>query len=109
MAADFIELQIMKTKTIISRWHGWSAMIREICPSHYSLNILIGGDMVNENLVIAVINPEYIHGPTRWDENYIIVVARKLTSGNNGIAIVDEKNDVLIIGESFEVFENVKL
>lgn len=109
MTASYQETQIAKTRKMIARWQGRPAMIYEICRSHYCLRLVVSGENSSENLVVAVAEPEYIHGPTRWTECDIKLVPATLRSGDEGIAVLDERNDVRIVGEAFEVHENVKL
>lgn len=101
-------MRIANTEKMIARWQLRPAMIYDLCRSHYSLRLVVSGDDLGQNLLISVAEPEYIHGPTRWSECDIRIVPAALKSGREGIAVIDEKNDVRIVGESFEVHENVK-
>ena len=106
---DFLETRIAKTAKMVRRWHGRLARMYELTFSHTTLTVLVYGDTPRENLVISCPGPEYIQGPTQWENSRIVLQTTTLPSGDEGIVLLDEENGVRVEAGSFEVRENVKL
>ena len=105
----YLETQISKTLKIVERWHGRQASMLELTRSHATMSVVVLGQEYGQNLVISCLSPEYICGPTSWSDSEIKMVVVPLAAGTEGIALIDEKNGVRIMAESFEVKENVNL
>ncbi|QDU08171.1 hypothetical protein [Gimesia aquarii] len=105
----YLDTEIHKTASMLKRWQGHLATIYELNSSHSSLSVVIHGDSYGQNLVIACLGPEYICGPTTWEDSCIILKTIELESSREGIALLDERHNVKITAESFEIKENVKL
>lgn len=102
--------RIKKTESMLKRWHGKYARLRELTTSHVTLTILLFDDGVtcNEhNLLISCAGPIYIQSPVLWQNNRLSI--RLSTMEDARIAVVDEVANVEIHAISFSVFENVKL
>jgi hypothetical protein len=105
----FLNTLISNSEKIVGRWHGQHARMLDLTMSHVMLRIIVTCDDVDKNLVIACLAPEHIIGPTSWNENELAIESTILRSGENGIAVVDKKNGVCVVAESFEVKENVRI
>jgi hypothetical protein len=81
----------------------------ELTRTHPTVSVVVNGQEYGRNLVISCLAPEYISGPTRWEDSEIRISIVQLAGGAEGIALIDEGNGVRITAESFEVKENVKL
>lgn len=81
----------------------------ELTTSHRSLRILVGGEEAPvENLLISLLGPRYICGPTSWEGSDICLMVTQLDSGEEGIVLIDAENEVRVVADTFEVAENVK-
>lgn len=105
----FLDTLIAKTEKIVARWQGRQARMLELTKSHAMLRIVVTCDEPEQNLVIACLGPEHIIGPTSWTDNELAIESTKLKSGEEGIAVVDKKNGLRVVAESFEVKENVRI
>ncbi|WP_131818106.1 hypothetical protein [Planctopirus hydrillae] len=105
----YLEEQIARTKTMVQRWHGCDAKMYELSRSHRTLTIVICGHECGKNLVVSLMEPLFINGPTSWAENEASIVTVTLETGNQFVEFVDHKNKVRIVAESFEVAENRKV
>ncbi len=94
---------------LIGRWQGRPARMLELTKSHAMLIIVVTCNEADKNLVIACLGPEHINGPTSWSESELTIECTILQSGREGIAVVDKKNGVRVVGESFEVKEDVRI
>ncbi len=105
----YLDTLISKTLKIVERWHGYRASMLELTRSHTTMSVVVLGEEYGQNLIISCLSPEYICGPTSWSDSEIRIVSVQLDSGAEGIELVDEKNGVRIIAESFEIKENVRV
>ncbi len=105
----YLETLVAKTLKIVERWQGREARMLELTKSHATISVVVLGQEYGQNLVISCLAPEYICGPTNWSDSRIRMSVVQLTTGAEGIALIDEKNCVRITAESFEVKENVRL
>jgi len=105
-----VETRIKKTASMLMRWHGKFARLRELTTSHVTLSILLfeDGQTCNEhNLLICCPGPVLIRSPIFWEDNHVMVRLSSLSDAK--IAIIDEAANVEIHALSFGVYENVKL
>ena len=105
--SNFKHERIKGSLTLLDRWHGHPARLREITSSHATLTFLVfidGATMLTHNLVIYCQGPVELRCPMELRENQFT-----LEIANDLFALVDPKNDVLITCENVEVKENVKL
>jgi hypothetical protein len=105
----FHETLISKTAKMVARWHGRQARMLELTKSHVMLRIVVASDDLKKNLVISCLGPEHIDGPTIWNDSEMVIEVARLKSGEAGIAVVDRKNGLRVVAESFEVKENVQI
>lgn len=105
----YLDELIARTKSLIGRWHGGNASMRELTSSHSTLSVVVLGKDRGKNLVIYCISPEHICGPVNWTDSAIQMTCVQLDGGTAGVALVDERSGVRVTAESFEVKENVRL
>lgn len=62
--------------TLLRRWDGSIARMWELTVSHRTLRIRLEQHGRVGNLMIACIGPEFIHGPTEWNDAHVEVTRR---------------------------------
>ena len=89
--------------TLLRRWDGSIARIWELTTSHRTLRIRLEQHGRVGNLLIACIGPEFIHGPTEWNDSHVEIARR-----GDGFVVKDERAGVEIHAGHVEVAENRK-
>jgi hypothetical protein len=89
--------------TLLGRWQGAWATMSELTNSHRTLRIVLSQDSRAGRLIVACLDPLFIHGPVQWPDARIEVALHK----DNGFVITDTAADVRIITGSVEVKEYV--
>jgi hypothetical protein len=108
--SDFAERQIYRTKSMIERWNGADAELRELTVSIKTLTLLLYKANAEGNLVISCFDPHEIRAPIRWKNCAIEVTFRTNEQLNEVEYIVSDRNSgAEIVCGAFEVRENVKL
>ena len=88
--------------TPLRRWDGSIARMWELTTSHRTLRLRLERHGRVGNLLIACIDPEFIHGPTEWQDTYL-EISRRL----DGFLVKDERAGVEVHAGHVEVKENV--
>jgi hypothetical protein len=89
--------------TLLGRWAGAWATMSELTDSHRTLRIVLTQDSRAGRLVVACIDPLFIHGPVQWPKAHIGVALH----GDDGFVVTDTAADVRIITGKVEVAEYV--
>lgn len=87
--------------TLLARWQGAAAELREMTSSHRSLRIFLRSPGRNGHLLIACIDPLHINAPVFWEEANIQIAIDE----SDGFVVVDASAKVRIRTGGVEVKE----
>ncbi|MCW8132214.1 MAG: hypothetical protein KIS92_17840 [Planctomycetota bacterium] len=89
--------------TLLNRWRGADARIKELTVSHRTLGIELYRKGVKGFLRIACIDPLFIHAPLEWTDADLRVELH----GSEDWVVLDARADVRVITGSVEISETV--
>lgn len=89
--------------TLLRRWDGAIARMWQLTTSHKTLLLRLEQHGRVGNLEIACIDPEFIQGPTEWNDARIVIAPC-----SDGFSVTDVSAGVDIRAGHVEVKENVK-
>lgn len=88
--------------TLLARWAGAHARMAEMSRSHRTLRIEFTRPDLPGFLLLACVDPAFIHGPTDWPDAHVSVV---LASDDDGFIVQDPAADVRIAAGRVEIKE----
>jgi hypothetical protein len=106
--SSHVQTVLKRTATMVDRWQGHPARLIELTKSHPTLVLVVGDEVYGKNLYIALLSPQYICGPTRWEHALIVLQTARLDSGEEVVVLTDEESGVRVVAESIAIHENVK-
>jgi hypothetical protein len=89
--------------TLLRRWDGSIARMWTLTSSHKTLSLRLEQPGRAGNLLIACIDPEFIHGPTQWTDAHVEIVRR-----GDEFSVNDQRAGVEIHMVHVEVMEYAK-
>src|SRR5215510_1014266 len=89
--------------TLLRRWDGSIARMWCLTISHRTLLIRLEQNGQDGNLLIACIEPEFIHGPTEWMDSHVEIERRV-----EGFLVKDERASLEVHAGHVELKENSK-
>lgn len=100
---------LRSASTFFGRWTGAHARLISLTDSHRTLVILLMRPGLPGNLVIACIEPIFIHAPCDWDDCSLSLAARESTDPTETIFVLaDAGADMEIVCGAVEIAENVE-
>ena len=109
MKEDFWQKTLKSASTFLKRWNGGTARIWHFQSPHSSMTIRIEKQETIGNLHIRCGNPEFIHGPTIWENCEIDIQPVTGELGELSSYLVrDLKAGFEIRTETVELAENCK-
>jgi hypothetical protein len=89
--------------TLLSRWVGASARMTELTIGHRTLTIELRHKDRPGRLVVACVDPEFIHGPTDWSGATLVIELAE----HNGFVLRDDNADLLVRAGKIELKEHL--
>jgi hypothetical protein len=89
--------------TLLRRWDGSVARMWRLTTSHRTLDLRLEQHGRPGNLLVACIDPKFIHGPTEWTDAHV-----EITRRGDGFSVKDERAGVEIHAGHVEVKEHVE-
>jgi len=77
--------------------------MKELTVGHRTLTIELRQEGMPGRLIVACVDPEFIHGPTDWREASLVVEVAQ----GDGFVLRDDKADLFIRARKIEVKEHV--
>jgi hypothetical protein len=106
---EYREKHLKSLSTFLKRWNGGNAKFWEYRAAHSSITIRITSKNKPGNLHISCLGPEYIQGPTFWENCNLEVIANiRLKDGETGYMVIDKGAGFEVRTEQLEVAENCK-
>jgi archaellum component FlaF (FlaF/FlaG flagellin family) len=100
---DYFDKKIKSGNTYLSRWQNANAKIWEYSITHTNITIRLEKDDMKGNLHIVVLEPISYEGKFKWSNSNFDV-----SFNGQYVELRDRENDVLLVGEDVNFYENCK-